>query len=435
MERDFPNELCLCLRGTYVPDIWYIDCEPIDERTVLTVNHLSVLSDPNFIQTFANLKRLQIKSNLTLRGSGTAIDNELEHLNQMNQFHQLEHLELHGVFVNKSFDLKLSGLKKLFYNNQNYNPWEKPFPQSLEVLGLYYLYIQSNNWGGLKDRLKVLIARDYTDYILQLVSLERLHLGQLLEDEKPRVFVARFPKLLLLDIFRIYQENDMNEILQELATLKPVRSIQFYHQGFEVSNEKFKNPELKLAVDIKTVRCYIQVEKLLPIAYENPGTMRPFFYFQYLLYQNDYGTFPTKLLPFEILKRFNNINYIDIGKFTSYKAIRKLLVNFRQLLGLTIREIRGEHFDKQFFDDLPAILKNLFRLQIHSELVFESLEFLHGFRKLLSFGARFKETEQNQQIIESIVKRKNHLTYPLLSPHNLFELRDDFLTCENYPRY
>ena len=96
---------------------------------------------------------------------------------------------------------------------------------------------ESNDYGALnKDHLKVLIALYYTVGILQLVNLERLHLNTLgEEDEKPRLFVARFPKLLLLDIHFVHSETHMNEIQQELVILKATRSIQFYHRGFEVS--------------------------------------------------------------------------------------------------------------------------------------------------------------------------------------------------------
>lgn len=52
VERDFIKELCLYMEGEYILDTWHIDSEPIDRRSVLKVNELSVLSDPNFIQNF-----------------------------------------------------------------------------------------------------------------------------------------------------------------------------------------------------------------------------------------------------------------------------------------------------------------------------------------------------------------------------------------------
>ena len=38
INRDFPKELCLYVKGTYAPDVWVIDCELIDPRSALTVD-------------------------------------------------------------------------------------------------------------------------------------------------------------------------------------------------------------------------------------------------------------------------------------------------------------------------------------------------------------------------------------------------------------
>lgn len=228
--------------------------------------------------------------------------------------------------------------------------------------------------------------------------------------------MARFPKLLLLDIHCVHRETHMNELLQELATLKPTRSIQFYHQGFEVSNEKFKNHEMKLAVNADTVRPYIELKKLLSVASENPGMMRPFFYFlNSFMYFGHYDASLIKPNSFEILKSFVNVHQMSILGFESNEEIRNLLENNRQILFLEIFVRCGFHFDYQFIIvDLPKILKNLVSLIIsENEFVFESLEFLNEFGKLLSFGGRFRKNKKNQQIIESIEKRKKNLTYPL----------------------
>ena len=58
--------------------------------------------------------------------------------------------------------------------------------------------------------------------------------------------------------------------------------------------------------------------------------------------------------------------------------------------------------------------KKLVRLKFFGQLVFESLEFLNGLDNLLTFGAKLKENEQNQRIIESIEQKSKNLTYPVL---------------------
>ena len=106
-------------------------------------------------------------------------------------------------------------------------------------------------------------------------------------------------------------------------------------------------------------------------------------------------------------------------------------MNFKQLLSLNIY---SEHLDDQFFADLPGILENLVSLSIYGELIFESLEFLNGFKKLLSFSAKFRENEKNQQIIESIEERKNSLAYPMLPRTDRFELNNGCLRSTNFLR-
>lgn len=454
MEKYFLKELCVYVRLTFVLDIWYTNNELIDERSALTVSHLRVLSDPNFLSTFRNLKRLYIRANLwPMTGMGPDRSSQeamLEHLNQLNHFHQLEHLELHNVLVGRNFELKLSGLKTLFYSYYSYDS-VKPFPQNLEVLGLIELIYPMPS-----DCLKVLIVKYYTRQILELVNLERLHLDLLRPgDEKPPVFVARFPKLHLLDIHQVNSERHMNELLQELARLKNTRNIQFYHRGFEISNEKFQNPEMKLPINTDYIEPngdpviqlrnllglgpQIELRQVLSVACKNPGMMRPFFYFRSSSqYSGNYAL--PKHTPFELLKSFTNMHQMFIGGHTTppfdYDELRNLLSHNKQILFLAM-EARGG-VDAQFLVDLPKILEKLVSLQIYSRIVIESLEFLKGFGKLLAFKCRFMENEQNRRIIESIEERRKSLSYPLIGSHSsnrYYKLSEKCLVCENFLTY
>ena len=426
VERDFLKELCVYVRGTYAPDVWILDNEFIDPKSVLTVKHLSVLANLGFLQTFRGLKRLLIKFKDRNSYEWCFLDNLVEqaYLNMLNCFHQLENLELHYVFVNEDFELKLNGLKKFIYFGYPYAS-KKPFPPNLETLGLPAFANSLKNVSKKTmldmDRLKVLILSSYFAWILQLTALERLHLGALdSDDAKPKNFLARFPRLLLLDICWIYRKRHFNEILQELTTLESTRSIKFYHQGFEVSNEQFKNREEVLSSKKKSL-CCLDLIKLLSIASKNREMMLPFLYLQTnTFYKNECKVSLANSLPFEALRSFSNIRTIYISKFTCYLEIQNLLMNLKQLLGLSICV---HDFDEHFFENLPRILEDLVKLSIfNDEFVIKSLRFLVGFGQLLKFHARFEENPNNQQIVQSIEERRNKIKdCPLLvnSVHSL----------------
>lgn len=168
VERDFLKELCMYVRGTYFPDVWIIENQAIDPRSALTVNSLGVLADPNFQQTFRNLKRLMIKAKSKYHPWKDNFE-EKQFLNHLNSLHQLEHLELHFVPTMENFELKLTGLKKLFYlhpYNYGYGS-DKPLPASLETIGFYtgeatIWPINERIFAPLKDRLKELILFEYS---------------------------------------------------------------------------------------------------------------------------------------------------------------------------------------------------------------------------------------------------------------------------------
>lgn len=437
--RDFLEELCLYLRSSYAPDLWAIHCKPIDRRTVLTIDHLGVLSNPNFLNTFRNLKRLMIRIRLTasFKLNNDPRRNELAHLRNLNALHQLEHLELYEVpfGFDENFALELSGLKKYFYHN-SYGYWsDNLLPPNLETLGfaddLFVSKVVSIKvFGRLQDRLKVLIVMNYSPCFLLLTNLEQLHLLCLKkEDKKPTAFLARFPKLLLLNIFCVGSELHLNQLLHEVNSLKPTRSVQFHHQGFEISSEKFKNCKRSPFAQYSPFN-QRDLNGLLSIGSENAGLVRPFVYFEnHFFYQKINENPLSKPLPFEILKNFRNIRQINIQE-VSYEEMRSLLVNIRQLLALTIR---CDSFNEKFFRDLPGILENLVLLKIYltnREQTLKSLDFLNAFKQLLAFEGRFEENEKNQQIIERIEERRKSLPYPVLA--GPYELRTDGgLSCKN----
>lgn len=449
VDQGFLKELCLYVRGTYAPDVWVIDCKLIDPRTVLTVHHLNVLSDPNFIQMFRNLKRLMIKYPRNERESGNS-----NHLNHLNQLDHMEHLELHGMPVGKDFELKLKGLKKFFYDRATFADdfcyaFAHPLPQSLETLGLYDW--SSGFFKGM-DHLKVLISRDYSEAFLQLTNLEQLHLTYLMEDEK-RPIMARFPRLLLLNIHQSRSKKSINKILREIESLKPARNLKFYHEGIDISiytsiEEKRRNLQKSQSASFS-----IDLKKMLSVAQQNPNMVLPFSYFETSsIFCKDWPgeeVYLTRPYHFGILKGFSiNVKKLAIEEVLSSEEMRSLLANFRHLLSLTFS---CEVFDERFLEDLPRILENLICLTIldcftfdgtsyistKSEAILESLDFLKGFKRLLSFEAKFLDNEKNQKIIESIEERKKSLTYPLVanSPSvNELHLDSKGLRCINFLR-
>lgn len=423
VDQKYLKELCLYVRGKYAPDVWVIDCEFIDPKSVLTIHHLKVLSNPNFLNTFRNLKRLMIKYD-SYRKTSSSLSQELENLNYLNHFHQLEHLELHCVPFGSDFELKLSGLKKLFYNQSDFS-FKKRISLNLETLGTFDEFHKIIEWP--KKHLKVVISKFYFNAFLHMPNLERLHLSFLFEeDEKPTVFVGRLPKLLLLDIYQICHQAYMDELLEEVQSLKPTRNVKFYHNGFDISvyiDEQLRNPE-PLSGDSMNGNRSIRLMQFLSVAKKNPEKGLPFFYDQKTFYVGEDFKPPSAALPLDkpcplgILKNFSrNINKINIYGIISYSEARRVLVNFPHLLSLFMKcdvSDRCNQEFEQFFDDLPGILKNLVSISIGNKgLPFERLDFLNEFRYLHYFSADFRKNEQNQQIIESIEKRKS-LTYPVL---------------------
>lgn len=422
INRDIPKVLCLYVRGTYAPDVWVIDCEPIDPRSVLTVHSLGVLADPNFIRTFKNLKRLMIKCR----------SNEI--LTHLSELDKLEHLELYEVDVGKDFELNLKNLrnlKKLFlrntqcFYNTNFDSIERKLPPSLETFGHYDSPFPSA-FEGLEN-LKVLISRYYSQQFLQLVNLERLHLTYLIEeDDKPRVFIGRLPKLLLLDIFYIDSEEHMNELLEEVDRLKPARNVKFYHYGMDSSvyvNEKRQNPEKEVLTDLIAAGGYIDLKRVLSVVHQKPDLVLPFFYFQHTFAFWDHRELSmSRPFSFAALKNFSkNINKIVIQEPLSYDEVRNLLVNFRHILVFSINCQELDQQSERFFNDLPGILENLVSLTISTRgngeapRIFENLNFLNGFKHLLGFAAKFRENEENRKIILTIEERKKNMRYPILA--------------------
>ena len=426
VDRDFPEELCLYVKGIYAPDVWMIDCKPIDPRSAVTVNSLAVLADPNFIKLFGNLKRLMIKC-VDSRNKNS------EMLTSLGQLDQLEHLELHGVSVGKDLELNLDGLKKFYLNcGEDSYPSSllaSPLPRSLEIFGQSE-WAFSNPFKGLENQLKVLITKRFSDEFVQLTNLERLHVTFLsMEDEKPRRFVGRLPKLLLLDIFHIDLEEHMNELLEEVASLKPARNVKFYHNGIDSSayvNEKLENPEKDLFGEIggwMNGGGRIDLKRVLYVGQQNPEMVLPFFHFQhtFILFK-DREISLSRPIDFGIFtNRFRNINKIGISKISideilSYDELRTLLTNFRHLLCFTITCEELDHEFDRFFGDLPAILENLVILGVLTgDRVLERLNFLDAFKHLLGFAANWRENEENRRIIQTIEKRKKNMKYPILA--------------------
>ena len=396
VNRHFPEELCLYVRGAYVPDVWVLDCKPIDPRSALTVHSLTVLADPNFIKLFGNLKRLMIKC-VNFGGN-----KQPEFLTSLGQLDKLEHLELQGVHVREDFELNLDGLKK-FYLDYPYGtssiPLIKPLPASLETFGQFE-WPFSNAFEGLENQLKVVISRDFSSAFVRLTNLERLHVTFMtMEDNKPRVFVGGLPKLVLLDIFHIDLERHMNEFVEEVTSLKPARNVKFYHMGIDSSiyvNERRRNPDLFEHLSAKINGAgRIHMKRMLSVAQKNPEMVLPFCYFQHTFIFSDYEreeefSLLRRPFPFELLKNFSmNINKINVDKTPSYDELRTLLKNIRHLLVFLIDRNEFDQEFERFFNDLPGMLENLVVLSISTGegQVLERLNFLDGFRHLLSFSA------------------------------------------------
>ena len=414
VDRNFPDELCLYVRGAYAPDVWVLDCKPIDPRSTLTVHSLAVLADANIIKLFGNLKRLMIKCQ----------NKEPEILTSIGQLDKLEHLELHAVSVEKDFELNLDGLKK-FYINLGENssiPLANSLPSSLETFG-QYKWSFSDPFEA-QDQLKVLITKDFTSDFLRLVNLERLHVTFLSEEaDKPRVFLGRLPKLVLLDIFHIDLEEHMNELLEEVASLKPARKVKFYHMGINSSvyvNERRQNPDLfENLSGMMNGGGRIYMKRMLSVAQKNPELVLPFCYFQhtFMFCKRLPEISLSRPFPFELLKNFSvNINKICIDETPSYDELRTLLTNFKHILVFTIRRDEFDEEFERFFDDLSGMLENLVILEFYlGTLVLESLNFLDGFRHLLGFTAMWRENEENRKTIQVIEERKKNMKYPLLA--------------------
>ena len=437
VDRYLPDELCLYVQGAYAPDVWVLDCKPIDPRSVLTVYSLDVLADPNFLKLFGNLKRLMVKC-LDCYGN-----KEPQILTGLSQLDKLEHLELHNISVGKDFELSLAGLKKFYLDTPygtGYVPLAKPLSAGLEIYGQYEWPFR-NPFEGLENQLKVLISKDFSREFLRLTNLERLHMTFLSEEaEKPRVFVSRLPKLILLDIFHIDLERHMNEFLEEIDSLKPTRNVKFYHQGIDSSvyvNEKRQNPNLfehlwgKLNGGGR-----IDVKRMLSVVQRNPEMVLPFCYFKRSFVFCHLELPETRLsrpFPFGLLKNFSmNINKISIDKTPSCDELRTLLKNFRHILVFTIERNQLDLEFDRFLHDLPGILENLTLLKIFTgDLVLGRLSFLRGFKHLLAFRARWRKNEKNRKTIQTIEERKKNLKYPLLAEAFSYGYRCE-LECKNF---
>ena len=424
------RELCLCLRVSFAPDVWYIDCEPIDTRSVLTVKHLNVLANPNFLRTFRGVRRLMIKGS-NHECASKALEARLEewkNLGQLDQLDRLEHLELRDLEVPYYLDLfnfKLNGLKKFYH--RHYCGWSShPFPKSLEAVA-FSLIPADDVLSKLNDGLKVLISWHYSNLFLRLSNLQELHLGLLSDDEdddqKPVVFLGRFPKLVLLTIRKIERDSDMNEILSELGTLKKTRkqSIKFFYNGFDISvftNQR--DPQATLSD--QPYRGTIDVERLLSVASQNPELVLPFCFFrrEFEFLKDPEAVSLSKPPPFEIVKSFQNIAEIYIKRgYTNYEHVRRVLVLIgKQISAFCIAcDLNPALFE--LLDDLPKLLENLISLSISlddsQETLLKSLKFLNGFKRLLQFEFRFEKNENNHQIIESIERRIRSMPYRFFS--------------------
>ena len=296
-----------------------------------------------------------------------------------------------------------------------------PLP-SLETFGqLEWTF--TNAFEGLENQLKVVISRHFSSDFLQLTNLEKLHVTFLAEeDDKPRVFVGRLPKLLLLDIFHIYREDYMNELLEEVNSLKPARNVKFYHNGIDSSvyiNEKLRNPDLfEYLLGMMDGGGSIDLKRMFSVVHQKPELVLPFFYFHHTFGFWNYREISlSRPFPFGILKNFSrNINKIVIDEILSFDELRSLLTNFRHLLVFIITcDELDQAFDR-FFDDLPGILENLIILDIFTgDLVLENLNFLNGFKQLLGFAAKYRENEENRKTIQTIEERKKKMKYPILA--------------------
>ena len=423
VERDL-KELCLYVRGSFALDVWIIDGQLIRQRSVLTIQNLSLLSNPNFVHTFRNLRKLLIKCDQRT-GHSPAAREELSHLNQLANFKQLQHLELHGLVLIAG--IESSGLQSVtkFISTGVYRSSDPALrhslPANLQTAGFFFLP-DDTVLGQLNDRLKVLIAREYSSTFMRLTNLERLHLTFLMErDKKPAVFVGHFEKLQLLDIYRVNCERWLTEIQDEVASLKPTRIVRFFHNCCEVSNEKLKRLEFVDTIDL---------DALLPVASEHPDRILPYIHFLSRLdYRENRLDRLTRPLRFEFLKNFRNVKNLFIWTVTNYEDLGNLVKVLRHLLILSI----GIHdLDRQFFDDLPGILEHLVVLKVsfRSEVAFDSLHFLSAFQQLLAFRGSFQKNEANQQIIESIEERRKGMRFPLLVKE--FELESHQLICRNF---
>lgn len=458
VDRYFLGELCLYWRSTYAPGVWAIGCKPIDRRTALTIHGFSVLSNPGFQSTFRNLKRLMIRSR-RMRNFNQKYDSrkaELPHLAALNDLHQLEHLELYEISVNfelpdnERFGLKSPRLKRYFYQNGYQSDHQAP--PNLEVLGYTddYLtvskFVTKNVFEKLNDHLKVLITNKYSPCFLLLTNLEQLHLFHLKQkDQKPTAFFANFPRLLRLDIFMVDSERHLNELLAEVNHLKPGRRIQFNHQCFEVSDERFKHCKRHPFAKYAPEQHRLKLNELLAIASANAELLRPFLYFQTGIFYEKRNAIDCKEIAcrdaislnrrpsFAFLKQFRNISEIYI-RSVDYAELRSVLVHLPQAL---VFKIECDDFDEQFFADLSSILENLIILRIHSiknpaQRELKSLHFLRGFKRLLQFCGRFEDNKSNQRIVESIDERDRGIYTTLAAPYDLsIGLR---LKCQNYRR-
>lgn len=430
IEKDFLKTLCLLVGGSLTPDVWFIDNVFVDKKSVFFVKNLNLLSDQNFLHTFKNLKRLMIKANFQAVLPA-------QNLSPLGQLQQLEYLEIHGVPLWQG--IESNSLKKIYYDRSSQTSSNLP---NLATIAVYE--DQINSIGPIekfKVNLKVVIAFFYEEWILELRNVERLHITYAFHTidviEKPRVFVGRFSKLVLLDIYQVCEERCFIEILAEVDILNSTgRQIKFFHNGYEASNEVFRQREREV-IDLDRTRALtVDLKRFLSIASDHPNLVRSFFYFIPIS-----GYFPesqiTSLNPprFEVLKDFRNIKMFRMEVVNSDDArglanIRQMLAHLSQLLKLLIFW-KVTEIDEQFLDDLPVILENLIELTICTdELVLQSLHFLAGFKELLAFGAKYERNEKNQKIAELIEERKRAKVYPILSS-SLCVCESDF-GCHNY---
>ena len=120
-------------------------------------------------------------------------------------------------------------------------------------------------------------------------------------------------------IFHVCLESYFIEILEEVASLRSAgRSIRFYHEGCEVSNELFPHRQREAIQAEKILHFSIDLGQLLSFASDHPNLVRPFFYFKgSFAYLADSPITSPKPPNFETLQKFRNITKISRKIFES----------------------------------------------------------------------------------------------------------------------